>query len=171
MIEKLTELTEVLNTSCKELVELCGAIPLRAAETRKERAEVKEMLAKSEGELEGVMHCCLLEMFRVDPQCTAGRNQTILREIFDEAENVVENVTAFAECWKKVPLGPWDQDVEDDHIRSLKVVQMKSEVRMLVEATKAAEALRRGELDPLQVVLDQVQFTQLEDEYKVLFAS
>ena len=37
-------------------------------------------------------------------------------------------------------LGPWEPEVEDNHMPSLKVVQMKSEVKLVWEVTKTAEA-------------------------------
>ena len=42
-------------------------------------------------------------------------------------------------------------------------MQMKAEMCMLLEGARSADATRRGEFDPSQLVLDQIQLSQLVD--------
>ena len=74
--------------------------------------EINELLDKPEVGLKGAKTWMLTrnDMFGVYPQCIARLKQDILREMVGEAVNVVDDVTALAEVWKKVgPFERWER--------------------------------------------------------------
>ena len=48
----------------------------------------------------------------------------------------------------------------------IQVTKVKTEVRMLRSLFKSAEAIRRGEKDPLQWIVEQIRESKMGDEWK-----
>ena len=73
---------------------------------------------------------------------------------------------------EKCDVGPVDPAVEGDRLRSLQIVQMKAEMRMLLEGARSADATwGGGEFDPLQFVLDHIQLSHLVDGRKAMMST
>ena len=100
-----------------------------------------------------------------DPEWVDMQDPDIATEMIVESTRVIDQVTEFAEKWQELALEPFEVDM-----RILpwitQVTKVKTELRMMLSMFEAAEAIRRGEKDFLQWILEEVQESKMEEWWK-----
>ena len=86
-------------------------------------------------------------------------------EMIVESTMVIDQVTELAEKWQELALKPFEVDMRITQ-RIIQVTKVKTELRMMLSMFKAAEAIRRGENDTLQWILEEVQEPKMEAGWK-----
>ena len=82
-----------------------------------------------------------------------------------ESTRVIDQVTELAEKWQELALEPFEVDMRIAQW-IIQVTKVKTELRMMLNMFKAAESIRRGEKDPLQWILEEVQESKMEEGWK-----
>ena len=84
-----------------------------------------------------------------------------------ESSKVINKVTDLAERWKALALEPFEVDAKIVQ-GIIQVTKVKTELRLMLSMlsmlsmSKAAEAIRQGEKDPLQWILEELQVSEME---------
>ena len=82
-----------------------------------------------------------------------------------ESARVIDWVTELAEKWQELAWEPFEVNMQIAQW-SIQVTKVKTELRMMLSMFKAAESIRRGEKDPLQWILEEVQESKMEEGWK-----
>ena len=101
----------------------------------------------------------------VDPQSVDMRDPDIASEMIVESARVIDQVTELAEKWQELALKPFDVDTRIAQW-IIQVTKVKTGLRMMLSMFKSAEAIRRGEKDPLLWILEDVQESKMEEWWK-----
>ena len=89
----------------------------------------------------------------------------IAAEMIAESSRVIDQVTELAENWQELALKPFEVEMRIAQL-IIQVTKVKTELRMMLSMFKAAESIRRGEKDPLQWILEEVQESKMEAGWK-----
>ena len=82
-----------------------------------------------------------------------------------ESARVIDQVTELEEKWQELALEQFEVDMRIAQW-IIQVTKVKTELRMMLSMFKASESIRRGEKDPLQWILEEVQESKMEDGWK-----
>ena len=97
-----------------------------------------------------------------DPESLDMRDHEIASERIVESAMVIDWVTELAEKWQELALEPFEVDMLIAEL-IIQLTKVKTELRMMLSMFKAAESIRRGEKDPLQWILEEVQESKMEE--------
>ena len=114
-------------------------------DARKSASEVKVLTVRTEVDLKTAKRWLIArnEMITVgDPEGVDMQDPAIATEMIVESTRVIDQVTELA-------LQPFEVDMRIAQW-IIQVTKVKTELRMMLSMFKAAEAIRRGEKDPLQ---------------------
>ena len=100
-----------------------------------------------------------------DPQRVDMRDPDIASEMIVESAMVIDQVTELAEKWQELALKPFEVGTLIAQW-ILQVTKVKTELKMMLSMFKSAEAIRRGEKDPLLWILEEVQESNMEEVWK-----
>ena len=82
-----------------------------------------------------------------------------------ESSRVIDLVTELAEKWQELALEPFEVDMRTAQW-IIQVTKVKTELRMMLSMFMEAESIRRGENDPLQWILEEVQASKMDEGWK-----
>ena len=105
-----------------------------------------------------------------DPKSVDMRDHDIATEMIVESARVIDQLTELAEKWQDLALEPFEVDMRIAHM-IIQVTKVKTELRMMLSMFKSAEAIRRGEKDPLLWILEEVEASQMEEWWKAAMTS
>ena len=140
------------------MLRLCHQLPMKAVEVTKGTNDVKDLMVQTEVELKTAKAWLFARnamATSLDQERVDLTDPDVATEMIVKSTSVVDEVTALAERWQELALKPHDVDMKT--IRwIIQVTKVKTEVRMMLSLYKSAEAIRRGEKDTLQWIMEQV---------------
>ena len=133
----------------------------------------KELLVRTEVDLKMAKRWLVARNLMVtggDPDCLDIQDPDVATEMIVESSRVITRVTELAEKWQALASEPFEVDTKIVHW-IIQVTKMKTELRMMLSLFKAAESIRRGEKDPLQWIVEEVQGSRMEEWWKETMTS
>ena len=124
----------------------------------------KELLVRTEVDLKTAKRWLVAKNLMAtgeEPDLLDIQDQDVAMEMIVESSKVINMVTELAERWQALALEPFEVDTKIVQC-IIQVTKVKTELRMMLSMFKAAEAIRQGEKDPLQWILEEVQGSKME---------
>ena len=150
------------------MVHMCQQIPRRSMEERLSKGVVKQLLVRTEVDLKMAKRWLVARNLMAtwgDPDCLDIQDPDVATEMIVESSRVITRVTELAEKWQALASEPYEVDMKIVQW-IIQVTKVKTELRMMLSMFKAAESIRRGEKDPLQWILEEVQGSKMEKWWK-----
>ena len=164
----LKDVEEAMNYVELTMVHMCQQIPRKSLEERLSKGVVKELLVRTEVDLKMAKRWLVARNLMAtwgDPDCLDIQDHDVATEMIVESSRVINRVTELAERWQALASEPFEVDLKIVQW-IIQVTKVKTELRMMLSMFKAAESIRRGEKDPLQWILEEVQGSKMEKWWK-----
>ena len=134
-------------------------------EERLSAGVVKELLVRTEVDLKTAKRWLVARNLMAtveDPDRLDIQDPDVATEMIGESSKVINKVTDLAERWKALALEPCAVDPTIAQA-IVQVTKVKTETRMMLSMCRAAEAIRQGEKDPLEWILEELQVSDLAE--------